>query len=58
MMPLERTGAFTLACVAVLLVVALAIVFLWQERHRRREIQLVRACAAYLRPSNNPTQAP
>jgi hypothetical protein len=28
MMPLEPTGAFTLACVAVLLVVALAMVFL------------------------------
>jgi hypothetical protein len=28
MMPLERTGAFTLACVAVLLAVALAVVFL------------------------------
>jgi hypothetical protein len=28
MMPLERTGAFTLACVAVLLVVPLAIAFL------------------------------
>jgi hypothetical protein len=28
MMPLEHTGAFTLACVAVLLVVALAMVFL------------------------------
>jgi hypothetical protein len=28
MMPLERTGAFTLACVAVLQVVALAILFL------------------------------
>jgi cytochrome c oxidase assembly factor CtaG len=28
MMPLERTGAFTLACVAVLLVVVLAIAFL------------------------------
>ena len=28
MMPLERTGAFTLACIAVLLVVVLAIVFL------------------------------
>jgi hypothetical protein len=27
-MPLEHTGAFTLACVAILLVVALAIVFL------------------------------
>jgi len=27
-MPLERTGAFTLACVAVLLVVALAIAIL------------------------------
>jgi hypothetical protein len=28
MMPLERAGAFTLACVAVLLVVVLATVFL------------------------------
>jgi hypothetical protein len=28
MMPLEQTGAFTLACVAILLVVALAMVFL------------------------------
>jgi hypothetical protein len=28
MMPIERTGAFTLACVAVLLVVVLAMVFL------------------------------
>jgi len=28
MMSLERTGGFTLACVAVLLVVALAMVFL------------------------------
>jgi hypothetical protein len=28
MMPLERTGAFTLACIAVLLVVAFAMVFL------------------------------
>jgi hypothetical protein len=28
MMPLERSGAFTLACAAVLLVVALAMVFL------------------------------
>jgi len=28
MMPLERTGAFTHACVAVLLVVVLAMVFL------------------------------
>jgi len=27
-MPLQRAGAFTLACVAVLLVVALAMVFL------------------------------
>ena len=28
MIPLERTGAFTLACVAVLLVVVLAVAFL------------------------------
>jgi hypothetical protein len=28
MMPIERTGAFTLACVAVLLVVVFAMVFL------------------------------
>ena len=28
MMPLERTGAFTRACIAILLVVALAIAFL------------------------------
>jgi hypothetical protein len=28
MMPLERTDAFTLACIAILLVVALAMVFL------------------------------
>jgi len=34
MMPLERTGAFTLACSANLLVVALAMVFLSQGRRR------------------------
>jgi hypothetical protein len=28
MMPLERTGAFTLACVTILLVVVLAMAFL------------------------------
>jgi hypothetical protein len=28
MMPLERTGAFTLACVAVLAIIALAMAFL------------------------------